>query len=113
MPHPANHAIDEQDRVVPGLARRGERAGGRRARVQTFPGLTCDDIRVEVRQQPDPAVRLGRRPGVTGYGPSRLALHLDALQLPGQLAEQPAAYPGGMPTHRAKCAGVAGPYAYR
>jgi len=58
VPHPADHAVDEQDRVVSGLARRGERAGRGRARVQPFPGLARDGVRVEIGQQADPAVRL-------------------------------------------------------
>src|SRR5689334_3817194 len=32
VPHPADHAIDEHHRVVAGLASRGQRAAGRRAR---------------------------------------------------------------------------------
>jgi hypothetical protein len=47
VPDPADHAVDQQDRVVPGLARRGERAGGGRPRVQPLPGLGRDDVRVE------------------------------------------------------------------
>src|ERR1700758_979944 len=81
VPHPADHSVDEQGRVVSGLARRSERAGGGRAWVQPIPGLTRDEIRVEIGQQSDPAVRPGWRAGVAGDGPCRLAVQLDALQL--------------------------------
>jgi hypothetical protein len=87
MPHPADDAVDEQYRVVPGLARRGERAGGGRARVEPFAGLTRDDVRVEIGQQADPLVWPGRRRGVAGDGPGRLAVQLDALQFAAQPVE--------------------------
>jgi hypothetical protein len=74
---PPDDAVDEQDRVVAGLARGGEGAGGGRARVQPFPGLARDDVGVEVGQQADPAVRTGWRRGVADEGPGRLAVHLD------------------------------------
>ena len=89
VPHPADHAVDEQDRVVAGLARRGERAGRGRARVQPLPGLTRDDVRRRSRAAGGrPRCGCGRRPGVAGHGPARLAVQLDVLQLTGQLVEQ-------------------------
>ena len=74
MPHAADYSVDEQYRVIPGLARRSERTGGRRARVQPVPWLTRDDVGIEVGQQAQPAVRFGRRRGVAGDGPARLAV---------------------------------------
>ena len=41
MPYPADHAIDEQHRVVSGLACRGERAGSGRARERLYPGAAA------------------------------------------------------------------------
>ena len=104
VPHPADHAVDEQDRVVSRLPRRGERAGGGRARVQPFPGLARDDVRVEVGQQADPPVRLGRRRGVAGHA-SRPASPSSSTRSssPASSPNSSAAYRGGMPSHLAKC----------
>jgi hypothetical protein len=88
VPHPTDHAIHEQHRVVAGLARRGEPAGRGCAWVQPLPRLTGDDEGVEVPQQADPSMRLGRRPGVAGKGPARRTVQLDVLQLVSQLVEQ-------------------------
>jgi hypothetical protein len=78
--HPADHAVDEQHRVVAGLARRCERTGRGRAWEQALPRLTGDDERVEVGQQADPSVRLPRRRGVAGRYPAGLAVELGLLQ---------------------------------
>jgi hypothetical protein len=83
VPHAADLAIDEQDRVVSCLTRRGERAAGGGTRVQPVPGLARDDVGVEIGQQADPTVRLGRRCDVARQRPGGRAVEIDALQLPG------------------------------
>jgi hypothetical protein len=53
VPDASDHAIDEQDWVVAGLARRGESARGRLSREEPVPRVASDDVRVEVGQQQD------------------------------------------------------------
>ncbi len=109
VPDPADHAVDQQDRVVPGLARRGERAGGSRPRVEPLPGLARDDVRVEVDSRRTP--RCGSdgvpvSPGrVQAASPSSSTRSSSEASSP----KRAAACRGGTPIHLAKCAGVAGP----
>jgi len=97
VPHAADHAVDEQHRVVAGLARWGERAGGGRPWVQQFSWLTRHDVGVEVGQQADAGMRTQRCPGIAREGPGRLAIKLGTLQRVGQPGEQPGGVPGRKP----------------
>ena len=109
VPHPADHAVDQEDRLVPGLARRGERAACGRARVQAFPGLTRDDVGVEVGQQ---AIR-GAGPGSVAVSPARVhpgwPSSSTGSSAPASVPNSPAADRGGMTSRLAKGCGVTGP----
>ena len=58
------------------------------ARVEQLAGLARDDVRVEVRQQPDPRDGRLRRRRVAGQRPGRHALELDGLQVVRRRVEQ-------------------------
>src|SRR5207249_9737749 len=81
VPHATHNPIDEQHRVVAGLARRGEGAPRGRAWVQARPRLTDDHERIEVGKQPDPSERFLWYTGVASECPSRLAVEDDLLKL--------------------------------
>src|SRR5215218_4912779 len=55
VPDAVDHAVDEQHRIVAGLARGRERARGGLAREEPGSRMAPDRVRVEVRQQQNAA----------------------------------------------------------
>ncbi len=83
VPYAANYPVDQQDRVVAGLAGWGERPSGRLARVQPVAWLSGDDEGVEVGQEAYALVGPVWGLGVAGQHPAGLTVHLDAFQAGG------------------------------
>src|SRR5215207_9538684 len=79
VPDSSNHAVDEQHRIVTGLA--GGREGPRGGFAREEPGswVATNGVRVEVRQQQDTAfgVGFGRHFRVATGHPCRRAVEVD------------------------------------
>ena len=115
MPDASDHAIDEQDRIVAGLAGWGE------ARVAAFPGKSWSRgwLPTTYASKYGSSKTLPLRPARHGAFlcpcphprgvPSKLILMSFRLCR----SNWSVAHPGGAPIHWANCCGVAGPYAYK
>src|ERR1022692_58486 len=88
MPHSPDGSVDEQHRIVPGLAARAQRAFSGPAGIKKLVWLAGHHVRVEVRQQPYPARGRGRRRAVPGGQPGRRPGEQHLRKLAGQRAEQ-------------------------
>jgi hypothetical protein len=115
VPDTSDDAIDEQDRIVAGLAGWGESARGGLPREEPVPRMASDHVRVKVRQQQDAAldVRFSRHICVPARHPRRRAVEVDLGEFPRVPLELVASPSGRAPIHWATCCGVAGPYAYK